>query len=87
MHVIIRAAFVYGGLIALALELYNLALSGLAKLLPLGAPRVRDTAAAAIVLVVNAFTQEPIRKWLERIVDRTRQKRRSTAAFHDGQGD
>jgi len=68
VHVIIRATVVYAGLIALALEVYSLALSALAKLLPLGAPGVRETAATAIVLVVNAFTQEPIKTWLESVV-------------------
>ncbi|HEY3329249.1 MAG TPA: histidine kinase N-terminal 7TM domain-containing protein [Capsulimonadaceae bacterium] len=78
IHVIIRATFVYAGLIALALELYSLSLDFLAKLLPLGAPGERETAATAIVVVVNAFTQEPIRKWLGQMVDRSTRNGRKT---------
>ena len=68
IRVAIRATFVYGGLVALALELYSLSLTALAKILPLGVPGERETAATTTVLVINAFTQEPIRKWLGGIV-------------------
>ena len=70
IRVIIRTAFVYAGLITLALELYSLALSSLAKLLPLGDQAERAFAATAIALSVNAFTQQPVRRWLERAIDR-----------------
>ena len=70
IRLIIRAAFVYAGLITLALELYSLALSSLAKLLPLGDQSERALAATAIALSVNAFTQQPVRRWLERAIDR-----------------
>ena len=70
VHVIIRATVVYAGLIALALELYSLSLSALARLIPLGPFGERETAATAIVLVINAFTQEPIRRWLVGVAGR-----------------
>lgn len=69
LRVIIRAAFVYAGLITLALELYQLAVSSLARLLPFGDQAERAYAATAIVLVINAFTQQPVRRWLERVID------------------
>ena len=70
VRVIVRAAFVTAGLVALALELYSLALSSLSRLLPLGNAEQRHFAATALVLVVNAFTQQPVRRWLEQIVER-----------------
>jgi len=69
IRVIIRAAFVYAGLITLALELYQLAVTFLARLLPFGDAAERGFAATAIALIVNAFTQQPVRKWLERAID------------------
>lgn len=69
LRVIIRTAFVYAGLITLALELYQLAVSFLARLLPLGNATDRAFAATAIALIVNAFTQQPVRRWLERVID------------------
>ncbi len=70
IHIIVRATFVLAGLLALALELYSLVLSFLAHLLPLGNAQERSFAATALVLVVNAFTQEPVRRWLGRGIDR-----------------
>lgn len=70
VRLVVRAAFVYAGLVALALELYHLALSFLAHLLPLGNTAERTYAATALVLVVNAFTQGPVKRWLGRLVDR-----------------
>jgi len=75
VHFIVRATFVLAGLLALALELYSLVLSFLAHLLPLGGAEERSFAATALVLVVNAFTQEPVRRWLERLIDRAYYKR------------
>ncbi len=75
IHVIVRATFVLAGLLALALELYSLVLSFLAHLLPLGNVQERGFAATALVLVVNAFTQEPVRRRLERLIDRVYYKR------------
>ena len=69
IRVIIRATFVLAGLLALALELYSLVLSFLAHLLPLGNAQERSFAATALVLVVNAFTQQPVRRRLERLID------------------
>lgn len=69
LHVVVRATFVFGGLIALLLESYNLMLGFLAKLLPLGASSERSFAATGFVLVVSAFTQQPIREWLDRLLN------------------
>jgi hypothetical protein len=70
-RVIIRAAFIYAGLITLALELYQLAVTFLARLLPVGDASERAYAATALALIVNAFTQQPVRRWLERLIDRS----------------
>ena len=70
IRIIVRATFVLAGLLALALELYSLVLSFLAHLLPLGNAEERGFAATALVLVINAFTQEPVRRWLGRVIDR-----------------
>ena len=70
IRVIIRAAFVYAGVITLALELYQLAVTFLARLLPVGDQAERAFAATAIALSVNAFTQQPVRRWLEQTLDR-----------------
>ena len=70
VHRIVRAAFVYAGLITLALELYQLAVTFLAHLLPVGDAASRSYAATALALVVNAFTQQSVRRWLNRLVDR-----------------
>lgn len=69
-HLVIQATVIYGGLIALALELYNVVLNFLARLLPLGNSSERDFAATAIVLVISAFTQQPISRWLARLFKR-----------------
>ena len=69
IRLVIRAAFVYAGLIALALELYQLALSFLIRLVPVGDQAQSHLAATAMVLVINAFTQQPVRRWLERRID------------------
>ena len=70
VRVIVRAAFVYAWLITLALELYQLAVTFLARLIPFGDREARGYAATAIALSVNAFTQQPVKAWLERLVDR-----------------
>ena len=70
VHRIVRAAFVYAGLITLALELYQLAVTFLAHLLPVGDAASRSYAATALALVVNAFTQQAVRRWLNHLVDR-----------------
>jgi hypothetical protein len=68
LHIVIRATFIFGGLIALLLESYNLVLGFLARLLPLGDSAERGFAATGFVLVVSAFTQQPIREWLGRLL-------------------
>jgi hypothetical protein len=85
LHVVIRATFVYGGLIALALELYNLVLGFLAKLLPLGDSTERDFAATGLVLVISAFSQQPFSRWMERqlrTIGRRFQHRRTSQMHH-----
>jgi hypothetical protein len=77
VHLVIRATFVYAGLVTLALEVYRVALDFLAHLAPLGDPAERAYAATLMALVLNAFTQEPVRKWLERVIDRALRRRRS----------
>lgn len=89
IRVIVRAAFVNAGLIALALELYGLAVSFLARLLPLGDVTERHFAATAIALAVNAFTQQPVKRWLEHLIDRFMHPGRHAARLgkppqHDG---
>ena len=79
LRLIIRAAFIYAGLITLMLELYSLALSFLARLLPLGDAAERAFAATSIALVVNAFTQQPVRRWLERVLDDFTRRRNTRA--------
>lgn len=68
IRLIIRVTFVYVGLIALMLELYSLVVTFLAHLLPFGDAGERSFAATAIALVINAFTQKPVKEWLERLV-------------------
>lgn len=77
-----RATFVYAGLIALMLELYSLTVTFLAHLLPFGDPQERSFAATAIALVINAFTQQPVRQWLERLVDHYLPHRQGRRALH-----
>lgn len=70
IHVIVRATFVFAGLVTLALEVYQLALGFLVHLLPFGDPTQRNLAATVIALTVNAFTHEPLKRGLEKVVDR-----------------
>jgi len=80
VRVIVRATFVLAGLVALALEVYQLALSFLVHLLPLGNAGARNFAATALVLTVNAFTQQPVRQWLEKWIDRPHRLSRAAEA-------
>ena len=82
VRLVIRAAFVYAGLIALALELYQLALSFLIRLVPVGDQAQSHLAATAMVLVINAFTQQPVRRWLEGRIDRSLRPRSSAHRQH-----
>lgn len=68
IRVVIRAALVFTMMIAFALELYQLAVGALTKLLPVGDPTQRHIAAAAVAFIINAFTQQPLKWWLERLV-------------------
>jgi hypothetical protein len=70
LRLVVRAAFTYGAIIAVMLELYSLAVDALTKLLPLSSPDERRAAAAVVAFVINAFTQEPIKVWLEELADR-----------------
>lgn len=69
VRVVLRAAFVYGVMIAFALELYSLSVDALTKMLPLDNADERRLAAASVAFIVNGFTQEPIKSWLERLAD------------------
>ncbi|MBV9852107.1 MAG: hypothetical protein JO250_20775 [Armatimonadetes bacterium] len=70
LRIIVRRALVLAGLVTLALELYQLAVTFLSHLLPFGDKEARGYAAATVALAVNAFTQQPVRQWLERLLDR-----------------
>lgn len=70
IHVVIRATFVYGGLIALALEFYHASIAFLSQLLPLGDTAERNLAATTLTLVVYSFTQNSVQAWLERMAKR-----------------
>ncbi|GDX41217.1 hypothetical protein LBMAG21_15090 [Armatimonadota bacterium] len=78
IRVILRTTLVFTVLIALTLEFYQVAIEFLTHLLPLGDPAQRQVAATTIALIINAFTHEPVRLWLEQLVDRlvSGQKRR-----------
>lgn len=70
IRVILRATLIYTILVSLAIEVYGAAVHFLSELLPLGSVTERHFAATAIALVVNAATNDTLRKWLERIIDR-----------------
>ncbi len=70
LRLIVRKALVLAGLVTLALELYQVAITTLSHLLPLGDREARGYAAAALALAVNAFTQQLVRHWLEGVADR-----------------
>lgn len=70
LRLIVRRALVLAGLVTLALELYQLSVGFLSRLIPFGDREARGYAATAVALTVNAFTQPPVRAWLERRVDR-----------------
>lgn len=80
LRVIVRATFVLAGLVALALEVYQLSLSFLVHLLPLGNAGARDFAATAQVLTVNAFTQQPVRQWLEKLINHPHRRQHAAEA-------
>lgn len=70
IRVVVRTALVFTLLIAFALELYKLAVDTITALLPIGDPTERHVAAAAVAFIINAFTQEPLKWWLERLTVR-----------------
>jgi uncharacterized protein YjeT (DUF2065 family) len=80
VRVVIRAALVVALLIAFAVELYQAAVSALTALLPLADPTQRHIAAATVALIVNAFTQQPLRWWLERIAARLIKRKKERSA-------
>ena len=59
VRVLLKATFVYALLIAFALELYQLAVQALTRLLPLGDPSQRHVAAATLALILHAVTSSP----------------------------
>lgn len=85
IRLLIRRTLVYGVVISLTVELYQLAVDALTKLLPLGDSASQHVAAAGIALTINAFTHEPLKKLLEQMADKLsmrgkhRSKRRHAA--------
>jgi len=79
VRVVIRTALVVALLIAFALELYQAAVSALSALLPLTDPTERHIAAATVALIINAFTQQPLRWWLERLALRLLKRKNERA--------
>lgn len=79
LRLLVRATLLYALLIAFALELYQLAVEFLTRLLPLGDAGERHVAAAFVALTINAFTHEPLRRWLERLADRLTRERHKDA--------
>lgn len=69
VRVIIRKAVVLAGMVTLMLELYQGAVAALARVLPVGDVGHLHLAATGVALAVNAFTQQPLRKWLEKLID------------------
>ncbi len=69
IRVILRTTLVFTVLIALTLEFYQVAIEFLTHLLPLGDPTQRQVAATTVALIINAFTHEPVRLWLEQLVE------------------
>jgi len=49
-------------------------------LLPLGNAGARNFAATALVLTVNAFTQQPVRQWLEKWIDHPHRRQHAAEA-------
>jgi hypothetical protein len=81
VRVLVRATLVYGVLVAFAVELYQLAVESLTRLLPLGDPAGQHVAAVAVALTINAFTHEPLRRLLEQLSDRLLAKTRKHQAL------
>ena len=79
VRVVIRTALVVALLIAFALELYQAAVSALSALLPLADPTERHIAAATVALIINAFTQQPLRWWFERLALRLLKRKNERA--------
>lgn len=69
VRVLVKKTVVFALLIAFTLELYQLAVGSLTELLPLGDAGGRHAAAVFVALTVNAFTHEPLRRWLDRLAD------------------
>jgi len=69
VRVILRKAVVLAGVVTLMLELYQGAVAALARILPVGDAGHLHLAATGVALAVNAFTQQSVRKWLEKQID------------------
>jgi len=61
---------VLAGVVTLMLVSYQGALAALAHLLPVGNVDHLHLAATGVAQAVNAFTQQPVRRWIERQMDR-----------------
>lgn len=69
LRVIVRKAVVLAGVVTLMLELYQGAVAALARILPVGDASHLHLVATGVALAVNAFTQQSVRKWLEKRID------------------
>ncbi len=69
VRLILRKAVVLAGVVTLMLELYQGAVAALARILPVGDASHLHLAATGVALAVNAFTQQSVRKWLEKRID------------------
>jgi hypothetical protein len=70
VRILVRSTVVFAVLIGLFLEFYRVAVDALAHLLPLQDATERQIAATAVALIVNAFSHEALKHWLERLIDR-----------------
>ncbi len=69
VRVILRKAVVLAGVVTLMLELYQGAVAALARILPVGDAGHLHLAATGVALAVNAFTQQSVRRGLEKLID------------------
>jgi hypothetical protein len=76
VRILVRSTVVFAILIGLFLEFYRIAVDSLAHLLPLQDATERQIAATAVALIVNAFSHEALKHWLEHLFDRMLTKRR-----------
>ncbi len=71
VRILVRSTVVFAVLIGVFLEFYRIAVDALAHLLPLQDAAERQIAATAVALIVNAFSHEALKHWLDHLIDRT----------------